>query len=107
MEKAFIAHKANGVRLNFPNGNSISTIWGAGSYSENNDRYGETEELGNYDFKARRAWGSNTVEVMPDCSPTVLKLLQAKFSEEENGAVFGYMSFEKWLEMVNILNTTK
>jgi len=104
-DKAFIAHKTNGINLTFPNGNSLSTIWGASSYSENHDRYMEDENLKNFDYKTRSKWGSNTVEVMPGCSTTVYELLKAKFPDEENGSVFGYMTLEKWLEMVNILNT--
>jgi hypothetical protein len=105
--KAFVSHKTNGILLTFPNGNSLSTIWGAGSYSENYDRYSEDENIKNYDYQERLKWGSDTVEVMPICSDTVYQLLASKFSEECNGYVFGHMTFEKWLEMVNILNNHK
>ena len=35
---AFTNHKHNGVYLQFPNGNAISTIWGVGSYTDNHDK---------------------------------------------------------------------
>lgn len=100
-DKSFITHKSNGFCLNFPNGNWLSTVWGVGTYSENYDcegGYGEWEKL--YNSKM----GSNTCEVMPKCSELVKKLLDATFPEETNGGVFGHMTFEKWLKMVNILN---
>lgn len=105
-KKAFIAHKANGFLLTFPNGNSLSTLWGSGTYSDNYDLIlGEitTEKIIKSYTEPIEA-GSNTVEVMPHCSDLVKKLLDATFPDEENGSVFGHLTFEKWLKMVNILN---
>lgn len=94
--KAFTQHRDNGFYLSFPNGNGLSTVWGRATYSDNyNVEVGMSEVIPK---------GSNTVEVMPHCSGAVKKLLDAAFPEEENGSVFGYMTFEKWLKMVNILN---
>jgi len=98
--KAFIQHKNNGFRLNFPNGNSLSTVWEATTYSDNNESAWSETENG-------KKLSSNTVETMPECSDKVLKMLEEAFPEADNGGVFGYLSFDQWLEMVNILATNK
>lgn len=95
--KAFSNHKINGVYLSFPNGNGLSTIWGAGTYSDNHD---------SFDYQMVFKEGSDTCEVMPDCSSTVLELIHAKF-DQGSGSVIGYLTFEQWLEVLNILNTHK
>ena len=101
--KAFTNHKENGINLVFPNGNSLSTIWGAGSYTENHDwKSPDGDILKSYSTRIEE--GSDTCETMPSCSPLVKKLLDAKFPDNENGSVFGHLSFSQWLEMVNILN---
>lgn len=107
-EKAFYNHKVNGIHLSFPNGNSLSTIWGIGSYSENHDKgFEELYDIDNFTKMYNTQMGSDNCEVMPGCSDLVKKLLDATFPEEENGSIFGNMTFEKWLKMVNILNENK
>ncbi len=109
-ERAFISHKVNGVYLNFPNGNGLSTVWGQGTYSDNH-YYEFKNEDGTIDFtKSYRTVipeGSNTCEVMPNCSKKTKKLLDKTFPENENGSVFSVLTFEQWLKMVNILNENK
>lgn len=98
-DKAFAQHRLNGFRLKFPNGNGLSTIWGFGSYSENYDLpIGE-------DFieEWKKCLGSDTVEIMPDCSEELLKELQEKYPDNENGSVFGHLNMEQWFEIVGIL----
>lgn len=109
-KKAFTIHKVNGVYLNFPNGNGLSTIWGVGSYSDNyNNEFrnedGVIDVLRSYTEIIKD--GSNTCEVMPLCSELVKKLLDTTFPDNENGSVFGNLTFEQWLKMVNILNENK
>ena len=94
--KTFKIHRDNGFHLTFPNGNGLSTVWGPGTYNDNFNAEFVTP---------RKELESNTVEVMPYCSETVKELLDAKFPEATNGGVFGYLTFEQWLEMVNILAT--
>lgn len=113
IKKAFTAHKANGIYLNFPNGNALSTVWGSGTYSDNYD-YGFKRTDGTFDaenftkaYNERIKTGSDTVEVMPMCGDLVKKLLDAKFPDNENGSVFSRLTFPQWLEMVNILNENK
>ena len=104
MNKSFIQHRDNGFRLNFPNGNSLSTIWGAMTYCDNSNL---SPEDGDITELFSRKLSSDTVETMPECSEEVKKMLDEAFPEAENGAVFGYLSFDQWLEMVNILATNK
>ena len=107
--KAFTAHKANGIYLKFPNGNGISTIWSTGSYSDNHD-FDFRKDDGSLDlernYRDRIEQGSDTVEVMIDCKPIVLELLEAKFAENSaGGSVFGHLSISQWLEILNILES--
>lgn len=104
--KAFTVHKPNGVLLVFPNGNSLSTVWGSGTYSDNCNWESPDGDI-TKTYSTRIEAGSDTCEVMPNCSELVKKLLDATFPEETNGSIFGYMTFEKWLKMVNILNENK
>lgn len=106
-EKAFRNHRTNGVYLRFPNGNGLSTVWGSGTYCDNYN-YEIRDEKGGIDYEKTYSdtipEGSDTCEVMPDCGELVKKLLDAKFPDNENGRVFGHLTFAQWLEMVNILN---
>ena len=105
--KAFTNHKYNGVLLKFSNGNELSTIWGAGSYSDNYDGDIRSDYEDKKDFETRLKEGSETCEVLPTCSNLVKKLLDATFPDEENGCIFGRMSIDKWIKMINILNENK
>lgn len=55
--KAFTNHRYNGVYLEFPNGNAISTIWGCGTYSDNHDK-------SPLEFNKIIREGSNTAEIL-------------------------------------------
>lgn len=104
--KSFVIHKPNGFFLQFPNGNTLSTVFGAGTYSDNYDWESPDGDISKT-YRATISEGSDTVEVAPGCSELVKKLLDASFPEETNGSVFGHMTFDKWLKMVNILNENK
>lgn len=91
-KRAFIAHKPNGFRLNFPNGNSLSTVWGVGTYSDNHDA-----DFSRYDERFKE--GSMTCEIMPDCSEKCKKKI-SKVCDLDS--VAGYLTFEQWLKVVNI-----
>ena len=99
--KAFTAHRPNGVYLQFPNGNALSTVWDVGTYSDNHE-HGNLFNMKT--FNDRIEEGSDTVEVMPHCGELVMKLLRAKFPDNDDGNIFTYLTFPQWLEMVNILN---
>jgi len=105
--KSFTTHRSNGIYLVFPNGNELSTVWGYGTYSDNNDLIDPTTDKVVEDMSKRIESGSNLVEVMPNCSDDVYKKLAQKFPDNENGDIFSYLTFEQWFEMINILNKTK
>lgn len=107
--KAFVNHRDNGFALTFPNGNSISTIFGFGSYTENRN-WKNPKSKGEQDLLAQFAKipeGSNTVECMPNCSERVMDILQEKFLDNSNGSVFGHLTIDQWFEMVDILRKEK
>lgn len=101
-EKSFYNHRVNGVHLLFENGNSISTIWGSNTYSDNYNY-----EYNNEDYSPFDRLGSNTCEVMPNCSDKVKEDLGKMFPNNENGSVFGRLTISQWLEMINYLNSNK
>lgn len=97
-EKAFNNWKHNGVHFTFPNGNSISTIWGSGTYSDN---YDSVFDLGLDGFKT--FMDSDTVEIMILKAPAKLtKKIQKKYDFEDDG-VKGYLNITEWLDIVNLL----
>jgi len=99
MTKAFINHRDNGVHLQFPNGNSISTIWGWGSYSEGRDFNDGTEPFTKrFD---RNPDGSNTVEIMISCPDKLHESIYKKYDSDDS--VIGYVSMDDWMKIINRL----
>lgn len=107
--KAFVIHRENGFLLNFPNGNSISTIWGWGSYSETKDWHPDPLKHGEFDvmevFK-RLPEGSNSVEIMFACSPALQKKIEKKFNAGDRQPI-GYLNISDWIEIINMLYKEK
>lgn len=96
MKKAFENIKHNVVHLTFLNGNSLSTIWGAGTYSDNYD-FERTDDMKTF-------MGSNTVEVMIMRAPDKLKKsIERKFDSEGDG-IIGHLTMEQWLYIVKRLS---
>lgn len=102
MKKAFRNHKINGVLLNFPNGNSVSSVWGFGTYTDNHDA-----ELykgnGKPDFDRiykEPNEGSMTAEIMVDCGEELNRALQEKY-RGAGSSVIGYLTIMEWLEVVH------
>lgn len=95
-EKSFSNFRANGFHLNFPNGNSISTIWGYGAYCENHFKdMGSDDVIG----ELTKFVPSEDCEVMVlNCSDRLLKRLKKKFDADNP---FGYLSISDWLYIVN------
>ena len=92
MKKSFENFKHNGIYLEFDNGNTISTIWGYGSYTENHDK-------GDFDtFDS-----SKNVEIMFTCGQKLKKGILKKYNEGD-GDPIGYLTITQWLEIVNLLN---
>ena len=102
MIKAFSNGKHNRVRLEFPNGNSISTIWGPGSYSDNYsidlDDNMDTTSLFNT-FQE-----SDTCEAMVDCGDKLLRRLEKRFDCVNP---FGRLSITEWLYIINAIAEEK
>ena len=107
-KKAFHNFKHNGMHLTFPNGNSISTVFGPGTYSDN---YSLIEKMGDPDatIKSFQTFmESNTVEVMiGNCGKDLLKKILKKYNKGLNSTVFGLVNVLEWLEIVNLLAKEK
>ncbi len=94
--KSFKNSKHNGIQLKFPNGNWISTIWGAGSYTENHD-YTESKIPFGYETFLE----SDDVEIMVDCPEKLSKKIHKKY--DGDGSVIGHLTITQWLEILNLL----
>ena len=99
--RAFHNWKRNAIHLSFPNGNSISTTFDWGSYSENHDKYTEIENI-----LKRNDWDlpSDNVEIMVNCPPKLLKRIQRKYNEGSDNSVIGYLNITQWLEILNLIS---
>lgn len=96
MTKSFVSHRKAAFCIYFENGNSISTVFGPGSYSENHDM----------DFALAREYTetikSNTVEIMLDCPDKLLRKIGNKYNREGENPM-GHLTLIEWLEIVNML----
>ena len=100
---SFTNHRHNGVYLQFPNGNAISSIWGVGSYTENHD-YKSGRGFAT-DFSTLIGRGSNTVEIMPISNDDkllkrIFRKCGKKFGDDD---VIGWVDITTWLWIVNQL----
>ena len=96
-EKAFNNWQHNSIHLTFPNGNSLSTTWAYGSYSENYEMIGITD---------MEHWNtfvpSNTCEIMILKAPDkLIKKIHKKY--DGDGNVIGHLDMKQWLEIVKML----
>lgn len=95
MEKSFNNWRHNAIHLTFANGNSISTTWAKYSYADNRDYEGDFEDF----------LQSNNCEVMVlKCSDKLSKKIYKKF---DGDGVIGYLTIDKWLEILNMLAKEK
>lgn len=105
--KAFSSSRDCQIVLTFPNGNSMSTIWGFGSYSDNH-----FPDLESWDMTKGAEFGtiglfhsvksSDTVEVMYEVDPATQQVIDQHFPEGEN--LLGYLTLNQWLELVSIIS---
>ena len=93
MGKSFQSHKDNGVFLQFPNGNGISTIWGKYTYSDNKDI--------DYNTPFETRLDSNTAEILIKCSDKLHKRIHKKYNGDGN--IIGFLNIKQWLEILNLL----
>jgi hypothetical protein len=99
--KAFTAHRHNGVYLELPNGNCISTIWGSGTYSDNHDNFGS--------FNTLIEMGSDTVEIMVKTTNDKLRneIYHHMKQDPKGDTVIGWVGITDWLWIVNRLANAK
>ena len=99
-KKAFKNFRHNGIHLTFPNGNSISTIWGVGSYTENSNT-GDYEKFKEAYFMFLE---SNDVEIMIlNCPNKLMKKIINKYNIEDDENPIGHINITQWLEILNLL----
>lgn len=105
-EKAFNNHTNNGIRLTFPNGIRVSTIFGYGSYSDNHDYKPKVDnkatEIENIMAQFEKIEeGSNTVEVMifGATEQFISRLLKEVVGDKYNPV--GYINMKQWLKIIN------
>jgi hypothetical protein len=97
--KAFLNHRkiGNGFRLTFENGNSISTVWGEMTYTDNYDvRFTP-------DYTTQML-SSDTCECMIDCSNELLDEISNLFPDEIDDRILKYLTLDKWIKLINILS---
>lgn len=93
-EKAFNNWKHNAIHLTFPNGNSLSTVWGYCNYCDNYDVEGFDTFM-----------DSNTVEIMILNAPDKLRKKIEKKYDFGGNIVKGYVTMAQWLDIVKKLST--
>jgi hypothetical protein len=100
-KSAFTNHRHNGVYLQFPNGNAISTIWGVGTYSDNHNKSFN-------DYSKLIESGSMAVEIMPITKNIrLLKRIFRKCKQTMNDTVIGWVDITTWLWIINQLANDK
>ena len=102
MRKAFTNHVYNGVNLVFPNGNSISTIWRRGTYTENqNFTAGDLMES----YPTLIEEGSSNAEVtITTSNEKLLNKIYRKCDTEPDNGVIGHVDINTWLWILNQLS---
>lgn len=99
-EKAFNNWTHNKIHLTFPNGNSISTIWGYSSYTENYDMNGKDFSIDKFSIFAQ----SNDAEIMIlKCPDKLKKKISKKYKTFEDDNVAGHIDILTWLGILNLL----
>jgi hypothetical protein len=106
-KKAFKNWDIGRLHLNFPNGNHLSTVWADGTYSDNNMSMTVTDWLlSNTGKTPVPTVESNTVEIMFSCGEKLRKKILKKYNEGDDDPI-GYLTFDQWLEIVNLLSREK
>ena len=102
-EKAFNNWTHNGVHLTFPNGNSLSTVWGYCTYSDNHDRPDLDRSI-DPASPFHTFMDSETVEIMILKAPDkLLKKIHKKY-DFGGDSVKGWVTMTEWLDIVKMLS---
>ena len=99
-EKAFNNWKHNSLHLTFPNGNSLSTVWGYCTYSDNHDISDDIEGIEAFNTFMQ----SNTVEIMILEAPDKLRKKIHRKYDFGGDTVKGYLTITEWLDIVRMLS---
>lgn len=101
--KRFLSARDNQLVLHFPDGN-LSCIWGFGTYSDNHKiKFPKNKEETFFGKFFGYPMESDTIEIMYEIdNPAKLKKVIKKFGDDNNP--LGYVSFEDWLWLVNLMN---
>ncbi len=102
IEKSFSNWQHNTLRLSFPNGNWISTIWGSGSHTEYYDF--NTDSMDD-EFGFETFMDSNDVEIMIHCGEKLHKKIHKK--HDGDGYVIGNINITQWIEILRLLEKEK
>lgn len=96
--KAFNNLRHNHIHITFPNGNCISCLWAAYSYSDNKDIWLERGAASFTEFL-----DSDTCEIKVIEAPQELvDKIQSKYGDPTDSVV-GYVTVTQWLEILNML----
>lgn len=96
LAKAFDNVRHNVFHLKFANGNTLSTIWSPGSYTENRDY-----KMEDFIKKWEQFTDTNTVEVMYSCDSKTEKKIIRKYGKDNP---LGYLQIEQWVDVISILS---
>ena len=97
--KSFHGFRINGFHLNFSNGNSISTIWGTGTYTENYDLDLDKHFIDQFNEPLT----SDTVEIMFSCPKKLKDKILDKYNEGKQDPI-GHLPIGEWLEIIGLLS---
>ena len=98
-QKAFNNCAHNKLYLTFPNGNSLSTIWGYGTYSDNYNAGAELPIMERFST----FMSSDTVEIMVMKAPQkLIDKINRRFKTSDS--VIGRLGMSDWLWVVKELS---
>jgi len=103
-------HVYSGFHIHFDNGFTLSTIWGAGSYSDNHDLIMD-QSLDIFERFRKIPLQTETVECMlfadveTEKMSKFIKKIYKKFNSD--GSVIPYMPVADWLKLISLINKYK
>jgi hypothetical protein len=105
--KSFSTRGNNQVILKFPNGVSVSTVWGTGSYSDN---HMDIEAIMNIEsIMKQEPLESDTCEFMILEAPyELLEDIHSEFNEYSVGSKtepYGHVPIDVWIKVLNRLTS--
>lgn len=100
-EKAFCNWSANRFHFTFPNGNSMSVVWGNGTYSDNY----AARSLKDYQTDSTTFRKSDTVEVLFGASKVKKAAINKHFKQfDKNNNLLPYLTMKQFIWLFNYLS---